>query len=345
MHKKYLYFNHLHYKMANNQIEIMNKFIIFLIAIISTYLAVKLAPFLSLIDHPDEKLKSHIKPTPSTGGLAIISSITIGLILNYNFEIVNEYIVVILFLLGIFSLGVLDDKYNLSVSSRLLIQFNLVILLLFFIPPLNISGIFFLDFIISIIFCIACINAMNILDIMDGLAGGVAFFSLLNCLIFLENNIFFYNSLILYTLISLLAFLIFNFNPAKIFMGDAGSTFLGGLIAVIILVIFQKATTIQEKISYLFPVSVIFYELLFVIIIRLKKGLNPTQGSPDHLPLRIRKLGFSIKETVLIMYLFSALCVAFSILLKYSTLPIIPIIIFVIFLLIISIKMSKVIVD
>lgn len=325
--------------MNNNFLEITDGFLVFFIAIILTYLVIKLAPFLSLIDKPDNKLKFHIKPTPSTGGLAIVSSITIGLILNYKFEIHNEYIAVILFLLSIFFLGILDDKYNLSVYSRLLTQVFFSILFLYIISPPDIFGFFFLDFIISLIFCVACINSINLLDIMDGLAGGVCFFVLLNYLIIIDNSILFYNLIITYTLISLLAFLIFNFNPAKVFMGNSGSTFLGGLIAIIAIISFKKSVIIQEKIYYIFPVSIIFFDLIFVIIIRLNKGLNPTRGSPDHLALRIRKLNFSIKNTVLIIYLFCIFFIFCSVFIKYSILICIPV---VIILMIIAIKMSKI---
>lgn len=319
--------------------------IVFIIGIVLILFAKKIAPFLSLIDYPDKNLKSHIKPIPSTGGLSIIISIAIGIMLNIQSKITNQHIVVMLFLLGIFLLGILDDRFNLKVINRLLIQITLVTILLFFITPLNISGLFFLDFIISIIFCVACINAMNILDIMDGLAGGVAFFSILNCLIFLNHDVVFYTVISICTLISLLSFLLFNFNPATIFMGDAGSTFLGGLIAILVLIIFQQATTIQEKFFYLSPVFVIFFELFFVIIIRLKKGLNPMMGSPDHLPLRIRKLGFSVKETVLIVYFFAAVCCILSIVLIYSAFPLVILSIFCVSLLFIGLKMSKIVMD
>lgn len=176
---------------------------------------------------------------------------------------------------------------------------------------------------------------------MDGLAGGVAFFSILNCLIFIDSDFIFYSIIGYLSLVALLAFLLFNFNPAKIFMGNAGSTFIGGLIAILVLIIFQRAHTIQEKLSYLFPVAVMFFELLFVIIVRLKKGLNPMKGSPDHLALRIRKLNFTVKETVLIIYSFSGFCVIYSILVNISQIPILLIIIFLMILLIIGIRMSK----
>lgn len=323
----------------------INILILFIIGIIFFFFAKKIAPFLSLIDYPDKNLKSHIKPIPSTGGLGIVVSITIGIIFNLQSKMTNQHIVVTIFLLGVFLLGILDDRFSLKVFSRLLIQFTLVTILLFFIPPLNISGLFFLDFIISTTFCIACINAMNILDIMDGLAGGVAFFAILNCLIFLGNDIIFYNVISFCTLIILLSFLLFNFNPATIFMGDAGSTFLGGLIAILVLILLQQATTTQERISYIFPVIVIFFELFFVVIIRIKKGLNPMIGSHDHLPLRIRKLGFSIKETVLIVYLFAAACCFLSVLLIYSAFPLIILIVFCVSLLFIGLKMSKIVIE
>lgn len=319
--------------------------ILFIIGISSILLAKKAAPFLSLIDHPDENLKNHEQPIPSTGGLGIVMSTAIGVVLSFQYNLGNQNIAVIAFLSGIFLLGILDDRFNLKIFSRLLIQTSLVSILLLFISPLNISGFFILDFAISTIFCVACINAMNLLDIMDGLAAGVSFFAILNCLILLDNEFVFYILISICTLISLLSFLIFNFNPATIFMGDAGSTFLGGLIAVLVLIIFQQATTVYEKISHLLPISVMFFDLLFVIIIRIKKGLNPFMGSPDHLALRLRKIGFSVKKTILIVYLFSAICLFLSIAVLYSSYPWLLIIVFCVLLLFFSFKMSKVIVE
>ncbi|PNK61169.1 MraY family glycosyltransferase [Psychrobacter sp. FDAARGOS_221] len=297
------------------------------------------------MDYPDEKLKSHVKPIPSTGGLGIVISTVIGVALTFQYNLDNQNIAVMVFLSGIFLLGILDDRFNLKALSRLLIQTFLVSLLLLFISPLNISGFFILDFAISIIFCVACINAINLLDIMDGLAAGVSFFAILNCLIFLNSEYVFYILISICTLISLLSFLIFNFNPASIFMGDAGSTLLGGLIAVLVLVLFQQATTVHENISYLLPVSVMLFDLLFVVIIRIKKGLNPMMGSPDHLALRLRKIGFSVKKTILIIYSFSAICFFLSIAVLYSPYPLLLINAFFTFLLFVSFKMSKVIVD
>lgn len=321
-------------------------FILFIFGLISIICAKKLGNTLSLIDSPDGYLKKHLNQTPSTGGLGIVTTIAVGTAFIFQSNLTNQHIVVIFFLLSIFALGILDDRLSLGVSFRLLIQVVLVSFLLSFISPFNISGNFFLDFAISAFFCLACINALNILDIMDGLAGGVAFFAILNCLLLFDNNIGFYTIISICTLISLLSFLVFNFNPATIFMGDAGSTFLGGLIAILVLILFQQATTTQDKVAYIFPIVVMFFELIFVIIVRMKKGLNPMMGSPDHLPLRIRKLGFSVKKTVLIVYLFAAVCCILSLMVSFTILPpLILLSIFCIILLLVGRRMSKVVME
>lgn len=317
---------------------------LFFFGIIVVFCAKKMGHVLSLLDTPDGQLKKHTKQIPSTGGLGVITSVAIGMALTFQSSLTTQNIIVILFLLAIFILGMLDDELNLSISSRLFIQLILVSVLLFFITPLDISGILLLDFITTALFFIACINAMNIIDIMDGLAGGVAFFAVLNCLLLLNNDTDFYTVISICTLISLLSFLVFNFNPATIFLGDAGSTFLGGLIATLVVILFQQSTTIQGKISSLFPIAVIFFELIFVVIVRINKGLNPMKGSPDHLPLRIRKLGFSVKETVFMIYVFAAFSCALSIMVIFAAWPllILILVIFCLFLFFIALKMSKI---
>lgn len=320
--------------------------VLFLFGITSILCAKKMGSLLSLTDSPDGQLKRHLKQTPSTGGLGIVTTVAVGTAFIFQANLTSQHIVVVLFLLGIFVLGILDDKLSLSVSIRLLIQVALVSMLLSFASPFNVSGNTFLDFTISAIFCLACINALNILDIMDGLAGGVAFFAILNCLLLFNGDINFYTVISICTLLSLLSFLIFNFNPATIFMGDAGSTFLGGLIAILVLILFRQATTTQEKISYIFPIAVMFFELIFVIIVRMNKGLNPMMGSPDHLPLRMRKLGLSVKETVLIVYLFAAVCCILSLMMSVSLLPALPLFgIFWIILLLVGRKMAKIVME
>lgn len=320
--------------------------VLFIFGLISVLCAKKIGNLLSLVDSPDGYLKKHLTQTPSTGGLGIFTTIAVGTAFIFRGNLTSQHIVVIVFLLGIFTLGILDDKLSLSVSIRLLTQVALVSMLLLFIDPFDLSGNIFLDFAVSAFFCLACINALNILDIMDGLAGGVAFFAILNCLLLFNSNVNFYTVISICTLISLLAFLVFNFNPATIFMGDAGSTFLGGLIATLILILFQQASTIQDKISYFLPIAVMFFELMFVIIVRINKGLNPMRGSPDHLPLRLIRLGFSVKETVFIVYLFAAVCCILSIMINVSLLSAFPLLsIFCIILLFVGHRMAKIVME
>ena len=102
--------------------------------------------------------------------------------------------------------------------------------------------------------------------------------------------------------IALASFLIFNFNPASIFMGDAGSTFLGLFIVIMFINSFNTVQWISYRISTCMAISVPLFEMIYVIILRTRKGLNPMMGSKDHFPLRLHFMGFTVKQAVLISY-------------------------------------------
>ncbi|MDR1084876.1 MAG: glycosyltransferase family 4 protein [Deltaproteobacteria bacterium] len=198
----------------------------FFVATVFLYILIKTAPYTGLIDIPNNR-SSHYKPTPSGGGIALA-----GIILLANlkaFKTCPEFFVGG-FLIS--AVGLIDDIKSLPVLPRLLIQFLAAALMIVFLPAYNpIKGIPIIAIKIVLVFAgVWFINLYNFMDGIDGLAGGYAnaaavgfLFCIYNGFHVEEWNIDVYKTIIYITI----PFLIFNWFPSKIFMGDVGSTFLG----------------------------------------------------------------------------------------------------------------------
>ncbi len=264
-----------------------------------------IAPKLGYIDAPNSHLKKHKNVTPYLGGAGVVGTVIAGLFL-YQVEIPSIKVFVLLAcMLALFVTGLLDDKYMLSIKTRIFVHIFVAATAVAFGHLIRPTGITFVDYFVSFVGIIAMINAFNILDIMDGLAAGIAVIvlSTLGILIYFNGGNIFYLYLIGTTVIGLLSFLVFNFNPASIFMGDAGSTALGFLIAVVFIHVFRNSPSLSGEIASVAAISLPLFELTFVSIVRVLKGLNPMMGSKDHFPIRIKMMGCSVRRTVLIVYL------------------------------------------
>jgi UDP-GlcNAc:undecaprenyl-phosphate GlcNAc-1-phosphate transferase len=276
-------------------------------------IAVKLSRVLAIntgfVDHPDTAVKTHQKSTPYLGGLGIFTTFIISSVFFLNHSLDVSLIIELSCLAFVFFLGLLDDRYALSVHSRLISHCLVASILIFNGNIMSVFGYQWANILFTFGGIILMINAFNILDILDGLAAGISIIIISTlCLILSEispSNAYFY--LGLFFAVSLMAFLVFNFNPAKIFMGDAGSTLIGLFISIMCIKVFNQSPGGSFKAGSLFAVSIPVFEVFYVSCLRIRKGLNPMMGSKDHFPLRIRKMGFSIKQTVLLCY-FITLC-------------------------------------
>ncbi|MDR1870349.1 MAG: glycosyltransferase family 4 protein [Deltaproteobacteria bacterium] len=207
-------------------LNFVTNFKYFFICTVLLYVIVKTAKYTGLIDIPNSR-SSHVRPTPSGGGLAIASII---LIANHNaFKTCPEFFIGGLFISVI---GLMDDIKSMPVLPRLLTQFLVVSLIIYFLPAQNpVKGIPVTIVKILLIFSgVWFINLYNFMDGIDGLAGGYAnaasvgfLFCITSGLRVEEWNFQIYTQIIYITI----PFLIFNWSPAKIFLGDIGSTFLG----------------------------------------------------------------------------------------------------------------------
>jgi UDP-GlcNAc:undecaprenyl-phosphate GlcNAc-1-phosphate transferase len=158
------------------------------------------------------------------------------------------------------------------------------------------------------VWLIGIINAFNIIDVMDGLSSGVAFIcSLILFVIGVLNNSMVIAIMAVALGGSLLGFLRYNFEPAKIYLGDTGSMFIGMMMGALAMI---GNYTSNNTVACLAPVLILgipIFDTLFVMYIRYRRGMSVIAGSPDHFALRLRKWRLTTKQTVVISYGISAL--------------------------------------
>lgn len=211
-------------------------------------------------------------------------------------------IIIASFIMLIF--GIIDDLFELSVFAKFIVQIIAISLLILFGVRTEIVHIGSpINIIITFIWILAITNAFNHLDVIDGLAAGIATIvsSTFFIISLLNNDI---NSSILSLSLAAISlfFLFFNFPPARIYMGNSGSHFLGFVLAIIALVI--SYAPLERKIALLTPLFVLGFPILdtgFLILIRIYKKNLPFRKSNDHLVLRILSLGYSKRKALLIM--------------------------------------------
>ncbi|MFH1281834.1 MAG: MraY family glycosyltransferase [Candidatus Omnitrophota bacterium] len=243
-------------------------------------------------------------------GLAFVLSVGLGIFL-FDLSVAKVLAVSGVSLLMLF-FGVMDDLRELSIAQKFLAQSFCAILLIYFGVKTNIMYFgFWGNALITFFWIVGMTNAFNLLDIMDGLAAGTtliissAFLWIGYLSSDLNVQVF---SLILCALS--FGFLIFNLPPAKVYLGNSGSHFLGLLIASLALITHYAS---EENVFALFcPVMILglpIMDTILLIIFRVIKRKAPFSKSRDHLALKIGALGLSGRATILVMY---ALCFIFA---------------------------------
>jgi len=252
------------------------------------------------------------KGIPFFGGLAIFFStvLTLTIISGLNLQLAKILLGLLLGSSLILILGLIDDFKELSPLLNFVGQTIAVIVLIFFGLRTHIILISeVLNIIVTLLWILGLTNAFNLLDIMDGLCGGLAFIAALTffLLAFLSGN-FVIAAVSLSLAAATLGFLIFNFPPAKIYLGNSGSMFLGFVLASLAIAISYAPT--ERKIALFTPILVLglaIYDLLFVILMRILKRKSPIRKSKDHFALRLIAIGKTKREALVIMYLFGIL--------------------------------------
>jgi len=306
----------------------MTYFLLFLISFLISLAVVWLARFFGgkfqFFDLPKEdpqKIKIHQKPIPFLGGLAMFLAFSILFFaLSCFYEFFDWKIGGILFAAFlIFFVGFFDDlkwkNYFVKPKIKLffLILFSFLAALILTKAGIKIQ---FLEsiiagFILTFFYILALINVIDFQDGIDGLAGGMTVISLLGFIVISlsgGNLLPFLISLIL--LGAVLGFLIFNFPPASIFMGDSGAYFLGFFLAVLA-IFFSQPHNIFSIFGPILIIGLPIFDTAYVIIKRVLEKKSPIVGDRDHFydVLHFKK-GFSVKKTLLICYFIQVILVA-----------------------------------
>jgi UDP-GlcNAc:undecaprenyl-phosphate GlcNAc-1-phosphate transferase len=255
-----------------------------------------------IVDKPGGPLKKQPDPVPYLGGLAVYLSflLTTGLIYQYSREVLGILLAGAIIVI----LGLVDDFGVLSPQIKLLGQFiaaSVLIKASIYIKLAVLPA--WLAIALSVLWIVAITNAFNLIDVMDGLASGVGAIA---ALILVVINYRSGKELIVPLSIalagSLIGFLRHNFKPAKIYLGDTGSLFIGLMLAALSM---NGAYTRISLVGVLAPVLILgvpIFDMLLVIHIRYRRGVSIMQGSPDHFALRLRKWRLSVEQTVLASY-------------------------------------------
>ncbi|MGM9986034.1 MAG: glycosyltransferase family 4 protein [Bacillaceae bacterium] len=287
--------------------------ICFVTSLLVTPLIKKLALKIGAVDKPNQR-KVHSKVMPRLGGLAIFISMLVGC---FFLQVDTNLVAPILIGAAIIVIvGVLDDTFELSPRWKLVGQLLAAAVIIFYgdiqINFFNLPFDYMLELgVLSIPFTFLWIvgitNAINLIDGLDGLAAGVSSIVLITISgIAFSMGYFFVFTMAMILLGSTLGFLVYNFHPAKIFMGDTGALLLGFMIAVLSMLGFKNVTFI----SFIVPIIILgvpISDTLFAIIRRLinKKPLSAPDKS--HLHHCLLGLGYSHRQVVLVIYGMSAL--------------------------------------
>ncbi len=302
----------------------MKLFLVFISALVGTYILTQIAIRISfkfhVLDMP-EKRKIHSQPVPLLGGLALsLPFLLILLVIKNEFDL--AILSVLLGGLIILIVGFLDDLNKLSARLRLFIQILVVVMLILnsatlTIFPKTTLGII-LRCLITTLWIVGITNAMNFLDGMDGLCAGlgcIASFCFAAIAFFTNQNQIFYVSIILFG--CCLGFLPHNFKPAKVFLGDSGSTFIGFILAGIAVVgVWAQDRIVGISIPILI-LGVPIFDMVFTTVMRVKEGKvkNIKQwleyAGKDHFHHRLVDLGLRPKAAVIFIYLVS-ICLGIS---------------------------------
>jgi UDP-GlcNAc:undecaprenyl-phosphate GlcNAc-1-phosphate transferase len=249
----------------------------------------------------------HKRPTAMLGGVAMFLA-TLGAYFLFV-PITRESLVIIGASSFLFLVGLVDDLINIRPYQKLIGQLIGAGILIIFGLKLPLTGFEIVDIWITVFWVIGITNAINLLDNMDGLATGIAAIAATSLAFnFASNGL--NNELLLATALigALCGFLVFNFNPATIFMGDCGSMFIGFLLSSSVLLnqVGGRSRGIFAILAV--PVLILFvpiFDTTFVTVLRKLWGRKASQGGRDHTSHRLVALGLSERTAVLMLYGFA----------------------------------------
>ncbi len=284
------------------------------VVLLATPWAMAAARRLGVLDVPSAR-KVHLQPTPLLGGVAIYAAIWIALLLISRLELARQYVflpdttgelaLIFLSTVVLILVGILDDRTPGGIPpwSKLLGQLLAAAIVLTAGVRFQVFGLFPLDLLLTIVWLVGISNAVNFLDNIDGLSAGAtaiaaAFFFLLAS----ANGQYLVAIMAVAVAGGCLGFLRYNFNPAVIFMGDAGTLFLGFLLAIIGAKLQLGPTGWWGLIAAVLILILPIFDTTFVTLNRLRTGRRVTQGGQDHTSHLLVRRGLPHRQAVLVLY-------------------------------------------
>ena len=289
-----------------------------IIAATSTPLFRKLAVKRKILDTPNSERKIQRTAVPYLGGFGIALAVvaTTLIAITISDASTENYLLALSVLAPAMALGLIgfiDDKKHLTPLSRFIAQtfagvFTALVLILTNTVG-NPTNYLLLDVLLTVVWVVGICNAINFFDNMDGAAGGISALAGFGfAVIGLQNDQYFVAAFGLVLSGACIGYLFWNWNPAKIYMGDAGALFIGIILAA--LAVRVDPVSVNGATAFFVPICVLALPILdttTVVIDRLRRGVSPFEGGLDHLSHRLRRKGLSVRQSV------SALCLLESI--------------------------------
>ena len=301
-------------------------FISFFMCLILTKFLINNAKFFNLLDHPNYR-KFHKNSTPTVGGLAIIVTFFIIIFFSWllKFHIIyfplNEIYILLISTFIIVMTGLIDDIKGLSAANKFLFQIIAAIIIVLGISDFQLVDWPFSQYfesniynsLLTIFYIVSILNAINLIDGLDALAGGVSIIIIITFIVLcLLSGIAINELYILFILLgSLAAFLVYNKPPAKTFLGDSGSLFIGWLFAIISLSYAQKTAFSLSILIPIMALGIPSFDVIFVMLKRFSDKHNYKVKDrfksiliPDnnHLHHLIVLSGVSKRKAILLLY-------------------------------------------
>lgn len=300
---------------------ILGSFLVaFLVALAMTPVAIKLAPKIGAMDIPKDERRMHSKPMPRFGGMAIFLGTMVSLLvfLHGNERIMAVIIGGVL----IYALGVADDLKNLNAKFKFACEVGIAILMYYMGLKIEFINNYFGEgnwrfgtiacFVITVLWIVGITNTINLVDGLDGLAAGIAAIACLSIAYVAYIHGDKYGLLIVCAAMMAVAggaigFLPYNFYPAKIFMGDSGSLFLGFMIATMSVVGPLKRSTLVAVVVPVLVMGIPIFDTFFAIIRRAINKRPIMEADKGHLHHHLMASGYGQRRSVLMLYGISAI--------------------------------------
>lgn len=300
---------------------------LFLVIAISIFLSALMTPIfrslaikLSFVDKPNQAHKTHLSPVPYLGGASIIISTFTLIIFSPTFLMIsidsnNTFLISIFFMPLILAVvGLVDDFRNISFRVRLLVQLMVSTISALVMMSQGLlgrpTGVMLFDILVTLLWLIGIPNAVNFIDNLDGGAAGITsiasfgigFAAMMGGQIAIAYLAFALGG-------SVIGFLIWNLHPAKIYLGDFGSLFIGSILAIIILQLDPPSSGLGSVSSWIFGFSLMAVPILdtcCAVFSRFRRRVSLFQSGRDHLSHRLLDLGLSRKKTAIFLWTLSS---------------------------------------